>query len=81
MDYLESAILNGKLRVKYNPVLRWNVASAVVDMDAAGNRKFAKNKSTGRIDGVVALAMAMTLAVKAETAPNLDEFIYNAVVR
>ncbi len=80
VDALESAILNGKLRVKYNPVLRWNVASTVIDTDPAGNRKFAKNKSTGRIDGVVALAMAMTLAVKAETAPNLDEFIYNAVV-
>lgn len=80
VDALEAAILNGKLRVKYNPVLRWNVAGTVIDTDPAGNRKFAKNKSTGRIDGVVALAMAMTLATKAEVGVNLDDFINNAVI-
>jgi phage terminase large subunit-like protein len=80
VDALEAAILNGKIRVKYNPVLRWNVAGTVIDTDPAGNRKFAKNKSTGRIDGVVALAMAMTLATKAEVGVNLDDFINNAVI-
>jgi phage terminase large subunit-like protein len=80
VDALESAILNGKLRVKYNPVLRWNVASTVIDTDPAGNRKFAKNKSTGRIDGVVALAMAMTLAAKADTGGSLTEWLSNPVV-
>lgn len=31
-------------------------------MDPAGNRKLAKNESRGRIDGMVALAMAMSVA-------------------
>jgi phage terminase large subunit-like protein len=36
--------------------------NAVVQRDPAGNRKLAKNKSRGRIDGMVALAMAMSVA-------------------
>ena len=59
VEIFEDYILNGKLRVHANPVLRWNVASAVLDKDAAENRKFTKRKSTGRIDGVVASAMAL----------------------
>lgn len=34
-----------------------------VQQDPSGNRKFDKIKSTGRIDGIVALAMAMNGAV------------------
>lgn len=59
---LEEAVLTGKLRVQYNPVLRWNSASAVLESDAAGNRKWEKRKSTGRIDGIVALSMAIGAA-------------------
>jgi phage terminase large subunit-like protein len=33
-------------------------ANAVATRDAAGNRKLDKSKATGRIDGLVALAMA-----------------------
>lgn len=62
VEALEAAILNGNLRVNANPVLRWNVASAVLEEDAAGNRKFTKRRATGRIDGVVALAMAVKAA-------------------
>lgn len=76
IDALESAILNKRLRVKFNPILRWNVASAVIESDPAGNRKFAKNKSTGRIDGVVALAMAIAMAER-EQVYNIDDFINN----
>jgi phage terminase large subunit-like protein len=33
-----------------------------VQADPAGNRKLSKAKSAGRIDGMVALAMAMSVA-------------------
>jgi phage terminase large subunit-like protein len=56
---LEELVLSGKLRVRFNPVLRWNSASAVLEQDAAGNKKWEKRKSTGRIDGIVALSMAI----------------------
>lgn len=59
---LEDAILKGRLKVRKNPVLTWNSASAVLESDAQGNHKFEKRKSTGRIDGIVALSMAMGAA-------------------
>jgi phage terminase large subunit-like protein len=58
----EDAILGSRLRVQKNPVLTWNAASAVLAQDAQENRKWEKRKSTGRIDGIVALSMAVGLA-------------------
>ncbi len=56
---LESKLLSCALRHGGHPVLKMCAANASVVMDPAGNRKFAKNKSLGRIDGLVALAMAV----------------------
>jgi phage terminase large subunit-like protein len=41
-------------------------ANVKAQSDPAGNRKFDKIKSTGRIDGIVALAMALNGAVGPE---------------
>lgn len=57
LDAFEADMLNGRIRHGMHPVLTWNAANAVVVKDAAGNRKLDKAKSTGRIDGMVALAM------------------------
>jgi len=72
----ESAILNGRLRHGDHPVLNMCMANAVVQMDPAGNRKLTKVKSHGRIDGAVALAMAMAVAAthKAEPAKTYQMF-------
>ncbi len=70
---IEDAVLKGRLRVKYNPVLRWNSASAVLASDATDNRKWEKRKSTGRIDGIVALSMAIGAAT---AAPTPEESVY-----
>jgi phage terminase large subunit-like protein len=48
--------------IRRKPVLRWNSASAVLDSDPSGNRKWDKRKATGRIDGMVAATMAMGAA-------------------
>jgi len=63
---LENAIIEERLTVKLNPVLRWNVASVVIRDDPAGtgNRIMDKRKSTGRIDGAVSLAMAAGAALR-----------------
>lgn len=58
----EDVIVNRRIRIRVNPVLRWNSASAVVQADATGNRKWDKRKATGRIDGIVAAAMAVGAA-------------------
>lgn len=43
--------------------------NAVVTRDPAGGRKLDKAKSSGRIDGLVALAMAFSLAMIRNEAP------------
>lgn len=63
---LETEILNARLAHGGHPVLTANAAAAVVDRDPAGNRKLTKAKSTGRIDGLVSLAMALAVAETAE---------------
>lgn len=59
---LESAILNKRIAHGGHPVLTMCAANATVQADPAGNRKLSKMKSHGRIDGMVALAMAMSVA-------------------
>lgn len=59
---LESIILNQQLAHGGHPVLTMCAANATVQMDPAGGRKLSKSKSHGRIDGMVALAMAMGVA-------------------
>lgn len=59
---LETAVIKGQLLVKRNPCLTYNSASAVLERDAAGNAKWEKRKSTGRIDGIVTLSMGVGLA-------------------
>lgn len=63
---LESRLLQGKLKHGMNPPLTMCIGNCRVEMDAAGNRKFTKKKSTGRIDGAVALAMAVDALARYE---------------
>jgi phage terminase large subunit-like protein len=78
LNILEEKLLNGLVRHGGNPILTWCAANAVIEMDPAGGRKFTKKRSTGRIDGMVALAMAMNWA-EIEDSGTLDEFLSNAV--
>lgn len=59
INELEGAVLEHRLDVIRSPVLTWNSASAVTVTDAQQSRIFSKRKSTGRIDGLVALAMGV----------------------
>ena len=52
-------ILGKKIRHDGHPVLRWMADNMVVKEDPAGNAKPDKSKSTERIDGMVALIMAL----------------------
>lgn len=67
LNAIETAVLQKTLRHPAHPVLDWCVSNAVALTDAAGNRKLAKDRSIGRIDGLVAASMAVGLA--ARTAP------------
>lgn len=68
LDALESDLLQERVRHGGNPVLAMCAANAVALPDPAGNRKLDKSKATGRIDGMVALAMASGVEAMAQEA-------------
>ena len=55
----EKLVLTEKVEHFGNPVLRWMLSSTVVKSDPAGNIKPDKEKSTQKIDGIVASIMAL----------------------
>ena len=65
---LEALLLNEQLVHGDHPVLSMCAANAVVQTDPSGNRKLTKSKSHGRIDGMVALTMAVGVANTNEPA-------------
>jgi phage terminase large subunit-like protein len=69
---LEERLLAKKLKHGNHPVLTMCAANAVVVKDPAENRKFTKAKTTGRIDGMVALAMSV--GVMPQAAPQETSF-------
>jgi phage terminase large subunit-like protein len=78
LDTLEAELLNGRIAHGGNPVLTMCAANAVIVKDPANNRKLEKSRSTGRIDGLQALAMAMGVASKATEAQGIafDSFTF-----
>ena len=62
VDVLEVAVAQQKLNHAGNVLMRMCAANAVVTKDPAGARKLDKSKASGRIDGIVSLAMALKTA-------------------
>lgn len=59
LEAVESELLNKRIRHGGHPVLRWCASNAIATRDPAGNRKLDKSKATGRIDGLIAMVMAI----------------------
>jgi phage terminase large subunit-like protein len=59
---LQVLVLDKKLRHGDHPILNMCAANAVTEGFDSSNRKLSKKRSTGRIDGMVALAMAVGVA-------------------
>ncbi len=81
VEWFAELALTGRLRHGAHPVLTAAVANAITVSDAAGNVKIEKGKSNRsgqvRIDGAVALVMALGLAKRFEGEPreDLDGFL------
>lgn len=75
IELFENDLTAKAIIIQYNPCLRWNAASAVIEKDNKENRIFAKRKSTGRIDGVVACSMARGAAEDYEEESDILEQI------
>lgn len=77
-DALERAVADRLVRHGGNPILRWCVGNARVVFDPAGNRKLSKQRSSGRIDGAVALAQALNVAgigPTEEAVPGWEDYL------
>lgn len=74
---LEEALLEGRIRLRKNPVLVSAMMSAVIEEDKWGNHWIAKKRSINKIDAAVALAMAIGAAHAGETvqAPKYQMFV------
>ena len=66
---LEAAVVDKRIHHGGHPILRWQIANCGIEMDPAGNRKITKKRSTGHVDGVVALLMAIGIATKQVEKP------------
>jgi phage terminase large subunit-like protein len=73
---LEQVLLEGQIAHGNHPVLSMCASNTVIAADDAGNRKPSKKRSVGRIDGMVALAMAIGVApLKAERVIDVQALI------
>jgi phage terminase large subunit-like protein len=70
VDALETSVIERKFKHNGNPVLTWNMQNAMAITDPAGNRKLDKSKTRFRIDGAIAITMAIGLKYREiEPAP------------
>ena len=72
MKEIEQLVRGKKLIHNGHPVLRWNVGNVETKMYENENIRPVKDKSTERIDGLVAMINAMNLAIRQE-----GDYIYN----
>lgn len=79
---LEARVIEKTIRVQPSDVTRWQVSSVAIKNDPAGtgNRVFDKKKAVGRIDGIVALAMAVGVAEMRLPVMDLSGFLNAPVI-
>lgn len=65
---LYKLLMEGRINHGGNPVLKWMAQNVVMHQDPAGNIKPDKDKSTEKIDGIVATIMALDRAIRCEDA-------------
>ena len=76
---LESKLLQKQLKHGNHPVLTMCAANAITVSDPAGNRKFTKQKASGRIDGMVALAQAVGVMPQEAEDVDFDDYLRNVI--
>lgn len=77
LDLFEEKLINNGIMHDGNPVMTWCAANAVIESDASENRKVAKDKAKGRVDGVVAAIMAMGAPAKEDIKPPKQYQVYS----
>jgi phage terminase large subunit-like protein len=72
IETFEEYLLEGKIRHGNHPVLNLGASNAIVETDHVKNRRLAKNRSTNRIDALVAATMALYGVASPEMAIVFD---------
>ena len=73
MKQLESLVLDGRIHHDGNPVLTWMMSNVVAHTDRNDNIFPNKENRANKIDGAVALIMALSRAI-VETGPGFQEY-------
>jgi len=68
---LYKLLMEGRINHGGNPVLKWIAQNIVMHQDPAGNIKPDKDKSTEKIDGIVATIMALDRATRCQDATSV----------
>ena len=69
----ERLILNRQLTHDGNPAMRWCLANVAISSDPAGNQKIDRQRAREKVDGAVALAMAIGVASAAPAGSIYEE--------
>lgn len=72
INKLEAALLEGRIKVDVNPVMRMCSQGVVYTQNRTGHRMFDKDKATTRIDGMISLAESIgvaTLTIQSDEFP------------
>lgn len=82
MKTLEALVLDGRLHHDGNPALEWMMSNVVAHLDAKDNIYPRKQRPEEKIDGAVALIIALSRFVSGEQnyIGNFDEFVENMAV-
>lgn len=75
----ETKLIENTLRHDGNPCLTWCASNVVAVQDAAENKKYDKSRSIGRIDGIVAAAMACGIIEEAEEKSQFEGMSVEAI--
>jgi phage terminase large subunit-like protein len=59
INTFEELLMDRRIIIAKNPCFRWMAANVVAVMDDAGNTKYSKLKSRKKIDGIIAMVMAI----------------------
>jgi phage terminase large subunit-like protein len=75
MKTLEAWVLKGKLEHNGSPILTWMVSNVVCHRDQKDNIYPRKERAENKIDGVVALLIAVNRYLAARVEPSIDNFL------
>lgn len=80
INKLEAALLEKRIIVDPNPVMRMCAGGVVYEQNKMGHRMFRKDRATTRIDGMVSKAMSIGAATTRKPTVDISDFLKNAVM-